>query len=421
MWTIVITTALVTLFAVLVYVNLTPNAPSTSELPELDYTARDAQFRREINALFGHSLVDGNRIDTLQNGVEIFPAMLEAIRGARQSINFETFVYWKGDIAREFSHALAERARAGVDVNVILDWVGSRPMDQSLIDHMSDSGVEVEIYRPLAWYSIDRVNHRTHRKILVVDGRIGFTGGVGIAEEWTGDAHDEEHYRDTHYRVEGIAVAQLQGAFNENWQKVRGEILTGERYFPPLETQGDVAAQFIASAPGTGNESARTLYLHAISAARDSLLIGTPYFVPDSLVLEALIAARRRGVDVKVLVPGRQTDSNLAHFASQCKWGEMIEEGIEIYEYRPTFYHAKLLIVDDFWVLTGSTNFDSRSFRLNDEINLNVMGEAFAREQRAAFEADLRNSIKIPYQRWANRPLRHKLVEPLALLVQGQL
>lgn len=418
--TVIALTALLTILIVVIYANLTPGAPGVKRVPEAKSDVRDPQFRRELSTIFGPALLDGNRIDQLENGVEIFPAMLAAIRAAKETINFETYSYWQGDIAREFADALAERARADVEVNVILDWAGSLPMDDKLVELMEQSGVRVAIYRPLAWYQIDRFNHRTHRRILVVDGRVGFTGGVGIAEEWTGDAHDGEHYRDRHFRLEGPVVAQLQAAFNENWQKCRGEILVGERYYPPLQQAGDLVAQIVTSAPGTGNERARQLHLLALAAARESVIIGTPYFVPDPLVLEALLAAAERGVAIKVLVPGRSTDSYAARFASRRQWGEMLRSGVEIYEYSRTLYHCKLLIVDGYWTLVGSTNFDSRSFRLNDEINLSVLSDSFARRQRRAFDTDLRPAKRIDYATWADRPLHHRFLESIALVVQGQ-
>lgn len=420
-FTIVIITVLATVGVLLIYVNLTPNSPKISVIPAPDYDVRSAQFRREMSSLFGQELIPGNEITTLQNGVEIFPAMLEAIRGAEQSVNLETFVYWQGDIAVEFADALAERARNGVVVNVILDWVGSRAMDDTLVDQMEEAGVNVVRFRPLNWYSVDRVNHRTHRKILVVDGKIGFTGGVGIAEEWTGDAQDAEHFRDSHYRLTGVAARQMQAAFVENWQKSKGEILHGVKYFPPLQPTGEVVAQVVNSAPGTGGESARAMYLMAIAAARETLYIGSAYFVPDDLLVEALQAADERGVDVQILVPGEEIDTQLTRRASRAKWGPLLRSNVEIYEYKPTLYHTKVMVVDGYLSMVGSTNFDARSFRLNDEINLNVLDEDFAQTQIEAFRKDLEQTDTITYEQWKNRPLSEKLMEPFALMVSSQL
>jgi cardiolipin synthase len=215
----------------------------------------DPQFRREMSVLLGPSIVGGNRIIALQNGAEIFPAMLEAIRAARTSITFETYIYWSGDIGREFSDALSERARAGIPVHVTIDWVGSAKMESSLLEKMESSGVQLRRYRPLHWYSLGRFNNRTHRKLLVVDGRVGFTGGVGIADQWQGTGSDPEHWRDSHFRIEGPAVAQLQSAFIDNWIKMTGKVLTGPAYFPALSPDGDAAAHMFIASPAGGGES----------------------------------------------------------------------------------------------------------------------------------------------------------------------
>ena len=413
-------TMVITIGLVLLYDNLAPSAAQIKQVPEVSSDVRSAQFRREMSSLFGHGFLTGNEVQTLQNGVEIFPAMLEAIRNAEQSINFETYVYWQGDIAHEFARALSERARAGVEVNVILDWVGSQSMDPELIEMMEDAGVDVVRFRPLNWYSVDRINQRTHRKILVVDGKVGFTGGVGIAEEWTGDAQGDR-IRDTHYRLTGVAVRQMQAAFIQNWQKAKGTILVGEKYFPALEPTGDMIAQVVTSAPGTGGESAYAMYLLAISAARESLLIGTPYFVPDDLMVEALQAADERGVDVEILVPGKEIDAMMVRRASRAKWGPLLRSNVEFYEYRPTLYHSKLLVVDNYLTIVGSTNFDARSFRLNDEVNLNVLGEDFANVQIEAFKRDLESTDTITLEQWQDRPWTEKLMEPFALFISSQL
>ncbi|HEX6259708.1 MAG TPA: phospholipase D-like domain-containing protein, partial [Woeseiaceae bacterium] len=271
------------------------------------YGIGDPQFRLEMSVMLGPSITAGNRVTALQNGAEIFPAMLEAIRRASRSITFETFIYWSGEIGEEFSEALAERAGAGIAVNVLLDWVGSMKMDRKLLDRMEGAGVRVHRYRPLHWYNLRRLNNRTHRKLLVVDGDIGFTGGVGIADHWQGHATDPDHWRDSHYRVDGPVVAQLQAAFNDNWIKTTGELLNGEDYFPQLRPVGDIHAQLFIASPAGGSESMHLMYLMAIAAAERSIDLSASYFVPDSLLLDALVAARARGVQVRVLLPGPYT------------------------------------------------------------------------------------------------------------------
>src|SRR5687767_2664576 len=247
------------------------------------YGVADPQFVRALGALLGPPLVDGNRTETLINGDQIFPAMLAAIRGAKKTITFETYIYWSGEIGKAFADALAERARAGVKVHILLDWVGSQKMDEELLERMRSSGAQMHRYHPIAWHTIDRVNNRTHRKLLVVDGFIGFTGGVGIADQWSGNAQDENHWRDTHYRIEGPAVAQIQAAFVDNWMKVSGDVLHGESYFPALRPAGPHLAQMFKSSVEGGAESMHLMYLVAIAAAEKSLDLSMAYFVPDDV------------------------------------------------------------------------------------------------------------------------------------------
>ena len=376
-----------------------------------EYDVSDAQFRRSMGVLLGPVLVGGNRVETLLNGDRIFPAMLEAIRGAKQSITFETYIYWSGQVGKEFADALSERARAGVKVHVLIDWVGSQKMDSALLDEMRSAGVEINKYHPLAWYTLDKLNNRTHRKLLVVDGRVGFTGGVGIADEWNGHAQDPQHWRDTHYRVEGPVVAQMQAAFADNWVKVSGTTLHDGRYFPDLQPAGDLYAQLFKSSTDGGSESTHLMYLLSIAAAATSIDLEMAYFVPDDLAMEALLAAMRRGVRVRIILPGPHTDATLVRRASRARWGRILLAGGQIHEFQPTMYHCKVLIVDGLWTSVGSTNFDNRSFRLNDEANLNVYDRDFAQRQLADFEADLKRSRRVTYEQWAARPFTEKAWE----------
>jgi cardiolipin synthase len=347
--------------------------------------------------------------------------MLEAIKSARHSITLEAYIFWPGTMGTTFAEALAERARAGVAAHVILDGLGSQKLDDELIDGMRRAGVHVVIFRPLRWYSLDRVNHRTHRKLLVVDGRVGFTGGLGIADLYQGHAQDKDHWRDGQFRVEGPAVGQLQGAFLDNWIETGGALLHGTDYFPPLDSAGSAWAQAVHSSPGGGTESLRLMYLLAIASASRTIRIANPYFVPNTLAVEMLVAARRRGVNVEVLVPGPITDAGLVRRASRRKWGPLLEAGVSIYEYQPTMYHNKLIVVDDYWVSVGSTNFDNRSFRLNDEANLNVFDEAFAREQTEVFAQDRARSREVTLEEWRGRPITERLEELVAWMLRRQL
>ena len=385
------------------------------------YAAGDPQFVRSLGALLGPGIVGGNRVASFLNGDQIFPAMLDAIRSARRTITFETYIYWSGEIGRAFADALSERARAGVRVHVLLDWLGTGKMDQEILDEMEEAGAELCKYHPLRWYTIGRMNNRTHRKLLVVDGRVGFTGGVGIADNWLGHAQDPDHWRDSHFRIEGPAVAQMQATFMDNWMKCRSLVLHGEDYFPALEPRGDSAAQVFHSSPGEGAESVRLMYLLSIASARSRILLANSYFVPDSLAVKELVSARRRGVRVEIITPGPHIDTETVRKASRSRWGPLLEAGVEIYEYQPTMFHCKVMVVDDSWVSVGSTNFDNRSFRLNDEANLNVLDPVMAAEQAAIFEDDKRKSRRMTLEGWRRRPMKEKIQERLAGLLRAQL
>lgn len=285
-------------------------------IPHL-YTTEDPQFYRTMGTLLGRSILEGNQVDVLLNGDEIFPAMLQAIRSAKTNITFETFIYWSGSIGSEFTNALAERARAGVNVHVLLDWIGSNKMDASQLTLMEQAGVQVRKYHKLRWYQLGRLNNRTHRKLLVVDGQIGFTGGVGIADQWSGHAQDPEHWRDSHYRVQGPVVAQMQAVFMDNWIKVSNDVLHGPDYFPPLQPVGTGKAHVFSSSPSGGSESMRLMYLLAITAASRSIHLSTPYFIPDALAIQALTDAAERGVTVQIITVGNHADHETVRRASR--------------------------------------------------------------------------------------------------------
>jgi cardiolipin synthase len=385
------------------------------------YATDDPRFRHELSTLLGPPIVDGNRVANFENGEKIFPAMLAAIRGAQHSINFETYIYWSGDIGREFADALIERSQAKVPVHVLVDWIGSQKMDDVLVHRMEQAGVRIERYHPLHWYHLVRMNNRTHRKLLVVDGKVGFTGGVGIADQWEGDAQDHEHWRDSHYRIEGPAVAQMQAAFMDNWIKTTGHVLRGEAYFPPLKPLGDAAGQVFTSSPSGGADSMLLMYLLAISSAVKTIDLSASYFVPDDLTLRVLNDALRRGVRVRIIVPGDDIDTEIVRKASRASWGLLLATGAQIYEYQPTMFHCKTLIVDGLLTSVGSTNFDMRSFRLNDEANLNVYDAAFARQLTEVFEQDLKHTKQITFENWLHRPLTEKILENAAAALSSQL
>jgi cardiolipin synthase len=316
---------------------------------------------------------------------------------------------------------LAERAKAGVKVHILLDWVGSAKMDEDLLKEMVDAGVDIRKFHKPAWYTLAKLNNRTHRKLLVVDGVIGFTGGVGIAPKWTGNGQDAEHWRDSHYRVEGPVVAQMQSTFLDNWLKVSGQVLHGEPYFPEIKPAGNSLAQMFSSSPTSGSENVELMYHLALTAAAKTIDLSMAYFLPDEVSIEILLAAMRRGVHVRLITPGQIIDTETVRAASRATWGSLLEAGAEIYEFQPSMYHCKVMIVDGLMVSVGSTNFDARSFRLNDEANLNIYDAAFAARQTEVFEQDLQKSRRVTLQEWQNRPLSEKFSEKLASLLHSQL
>ena len=420
LWTIAIT-VVVTVLLVVLAMNFTTPEKQLERKVEHHFAISHPQFRREMSVLMGPSIMAGNRIQALQNGEEIFPAMLDAIHGAQVSITFETYIYWSGEVGKKFTEALAERARAGIPVHVTIDWVGSIKMDQGLLDRMEDAGVHVERYRPLRWYNIRRMNNRTHRKLLVIDGKTGFTGGVGISDLWQGKAQDPDHWRDMHFRIEGPVVAQFQAAFNDNWIKTTGHVLNGPVYFPALEPVGDVDAHLFIASPAGGSESMHLMYLMAIAAAEHTIDLAASYFVPDELIIKALIAARQRGVRIRILLPGPHIDADVVRIASKAEWGPLLQAGVSIHVYQPTMLHVKLLIVDHELVSVGSTNFDIRSFQLNDEASLNLYDRAFAETMTASFEQDMRHAIPYTYDMWRKRPWKEKMIEKIVLPIKSQL
>ncbi|SFN99710.1 phospholipase D-like domain-containing protein [Nitrosospira briensis] len=347
--------------------------------------------------------------------------MLNAIRAAEKTITFETYIYWSGNIGREFADTLSEKARQVVKIHVLLDRVGSQKMEESSIQKMRDAGVEIEKYHPLKWYSWRRLNNRTHRKILVVDGKIGLTGGVGIADEWNGDAQGPDNWRDTHYRIEGPVVAQLQAAFTDNWTKLTGDVLHSGEYFPELKENGPHFAQVFKSSREGGADSMHLMYLLSIAAAKKSIHLSMAYFIPDELAREAMVAALARGVTIQIILPGRYIDKTLVRSASRGTWGPLLEAGAEIFEFQPTMFHCKVLIVDELWVSVGSTNLDNRSFKLNDESNLNVCNQQFAERQLTDFKADLARARQITLREWENRPWKEKAREYALEIIQSQL
>jgi cardiolipin synthase len=380
----------------------------------------EPQFLRTMGVLLGPDLTKGNTVQELINGDQIFSSMLSTMRSARHSITLETYIFFAGSIAREFVDVLSERARSGVKVLVLLDWVGGQ-LDDSQIERMQKNGVEVRRYRPPRWNTLHKMNNRTHRKLVVVDGTIGFTGGVGIADKWRGNALGPSQWRDTHFRVTGPVVAQMQAIFADNWLEATGEVVHGPDYLPAEPATGEILAQMYSASPGGGERSMQLLYLLSIAASRKTIDISASYFVPDEAAVAELVAAMKRGVRVRIILPGEHIDWNVVRRASRARWGPLLEAGAQINEYQPTMYHVKMMIVDDVWVTVGSTNFDPRSFAINDEANLDVYDAAFALRQKMIFDRDLQHSLRISLSRWRDRSWYDKSLDFAASLVGSQL
>ncbi|MBI2203541.1 MAG: cardiolipin synthase B [Candidatus Rokubacteria bacterium] len=386
-----------------------------------DLALGEPSFFPTIEALTASPIVGGNTVDLLLNGEEIFPAMLEAIRAAERTITYAQYFYEDGPVARDVAEALAERCRAGVGVSVLLDAFGALAMPREYTDLMRHSGCHVAWFRPLTREIFNRANYRNHRRILVVDGRTGFTGGSGVSRKWMGNGRVENHWRDTDVRVQGPVVEYLQGAFAENWLETTGIVLGGGAYFPrPLQPKGQVYAQVIRSSPAGGSYAMYTTFLLAIASARRSIYIANPYFVVDRAMQDELLLTRKRGTRVVVLVPGA-IDHNIVRQASRGQFGRLLRAGIEIWEYRAGLLHAKTMVIDGVWSTVGSTNLDNRSFALNDELNLVVYNAAVGRRMEQIFLDDLRHATKVTYKEWSARGVWARFLEFLAGPLRDQL
>ncbi|MDQ6630229.1 MAG: cardiolipin synthase [Verrucomicrobiota bacterium] len=368
----------------------------------------DPAFRESIGYLLGPLLEDGNRVKELVNGDQVFPAMLEAARGAKKTITMEMYIWASGKLSDEFIQVFSERARAGVNVKCLVDGVGSIHLKKEDIVKMKAAGVQFVFYGREKWWKFKpNLNHRTHRKIMVVDGTIGFMGGVCIEDKWLGNAESLDVWRDTHFRIEGPAVKQMQAIFAANWLQTTGEVIQGADYFPESKTFGDSLLQCFKSGPSEGKDNARILHLFSIAAARKTIRLSHAYFVPDDLAITVLLAARKRGVEIEVIVPGKN-DSAIGRAASRSRWGKLLEAGVKFYAFQPALYHCKEMIVDDLWVTAGSMNFDSRSFHLNDEANFNVLDKNFAAAQIKVFEEDKSKSKPLTLADFNRRPWYNK-------------
>ena len=368
------------------------------------------------------NLDPGNRVEVLQNGDGYFPVVFRDVAAARQSIHVESYIWYESAIARQFAQILARKAREGVEVRILVDASGGRQLKGETKKLLTDAGAKVSHFHPLRLSNLGRINNRDHRKLIIIDGRVAYAGGHGIADEWTGNGQDKKHYRDTAFRIAGPAVHRMQGAFAENWVEEGGMLPAGQKYFPPIQPAGTSLAHVAYTSPSGGVSSVQILYYLAIKAAQREIIIQNPYLLPDDEAIEALEEAVKRGVDVKIMVPSDDaTDSPLVQHASHHHFGTLLKRGVKIWEYPKTLLHQKVLIVDGVWSAVSSTNFDDRSFDLNDEINVGVLDPAIAAELRAAFEADRKVARQHSFEEWQNRSLWHKFIDGLAYLGRSQL
>jgi cardiolipin synthase len=388
-----------------------PSAPLESE-----------DFLRMLGALTNATIHTNNRVDVLTNGEIFYDAELEAIRSAKLNINIEAYIFQKGRVAGRFIEALIERAASGVKVNLVIDAIGSFATWDSYLKPLREAGARVERYHPIRWYTLPRVNNRTHRTLIIVDGRVGFVGGAGVADHWLYGRGKSNRWRDTMFRVEGSAVNDLQSTFVENWLEASGEILAETEYFPACAGTGNTRVMIIDSSPSIGQSTrARVLFQTLLASARKNIYINTPYFLPDRSARDEMVRAiKERGVKITIITPGRHADHLLTRTSSQRLYGQLLKAGAQILEYRPSMMHAKVLIVDGVWSVVGSTNFDNRSFGLNDEVNLAAFDQVLAARLQEDFALDLAESQEVSYDEWKRRSLFERAHEWVGWVLERQ-
>ena len=387
---------------------------------ELEPTDND-DLQLSIAGLTQGTLVSGNRVELIQNGA-FFDRLFRDIAGAKKTINFETFLCKEGEVTRRMTEALLQKARENVQVRVMFDGNGGKRFGKDDLKRLKDAGVCVAKYHPIRISNVGLLNNRDHRKIAVIDGRIGYVGGHCLVDSWLGNAQDKKHFRDISARIEGPVVAQLQSAFAENWIEETGEVPGGANFFPEIEPAGDVEAHAVWVSSAGSPSSVKLLHYLLIHAAKERITIQNPYFLPDPDARRSLLEAVERGVEVRVMIPAvKATDSPIVQHASHHHFGTMLKGGVKLFEYQHTLLHQKVLIVDGQWVSIGSTNFDDRSFELNDEISLVVYNETIAHELEQTFEDDLKQSTTVDFEKWANRPVLHKLKDFSAFVFNEQL
>ena len=398
---------------------IAPKAPPPRYGLDNEFAIDSPEFLQTIAGVTNAPFFSGNRIELLNNGDAFYPRMLEDIQRAERSIAIEAYIYWAGDVGQQFARALAERAAAGVKVKILLDAIGSATIGKDILAILEES-CAVEWFNPIHWYTIGRFNNRTHRKSLIIDGRLGYTGGAGIADHWRGNAENPDSWRDMQVRIAGPGITPLQAGFAENWRLTTGELITGSDFFPEVLEQGPVSIQTVLSSPAAGATSIRTIYYLSMACARRSIYIANPYFVPDPVAIDMLIEARKRGVQVRVMVSGIRNDNWLAQQNSIRLYGRLLQADIEILEFNRTMLHHKTMVVDELWATIGTTNFDNRSFALNEESNICFVDRALAGELHQTFLDDISGCDKVTLESWRRRSGWSRLQETAASLLQEQ-
>lgn len=390
-----------------------------TQLPDVELG--DPAFHATLQAYAGAPIVAGNEVQLLLNGDQIFPAVVEAIRSARTSITYAQYYVEDGRVTEDVVQALAERCRAGVPAHILVDGVGGLNMPARFRNTLREAGCQIQVFRAVRPWALRRANNRNHRRILVVDGRVGFTGGSGVSRKWMGDGRTEGHWRDTDVRVRGPVVEWMQAAFVENWMESTGEALGGDAYFPrPQPAVGSVAAQVVRSSPEGGSYAMYSTLVIALNAARESIRVTNPYFLLDETMTRVVLERVRRGVKVEVLVPG-VIDHAFVRQASRATWGPLLEAGVRIFEYRPALLHAKTMVIDGRWATVGSTNLDPRSFALSQELNLMVYDRGVAGKLQEVFAADLAHATPVDHATWKSRGVRARLFELIVYPVRDML
>jgi len=385
-----------------------------------DFEPGSPEFLTTMGSITAAPFLEGNSVRIYNNGDEFYPVMIHAIESAQYSITMEQYIFWKGQVGRRFAEAFASRARAGVHVKLLVDAIGSATLGEENIRILEAGGVQLAWYHPIRWYTLTRANRRTHRKSIIIDGRIAFTGGAGLADHWLGSARDASEWRDMMIRVEGSAAAVQQAGFAQNWLVTTGEILTGAEYFPVPVRAGPVRVQTILSSPTEGAGAAATMYMLALESARRSLWIANPYFIPSGAFIDLLGRAKRRGVEIKLMVAGRHNDTWWARQNSVRLYGPLLEVGVEVYEFEPSMLHHKTMIVDGVWATIGTANFDNRSFSLNNETNLCINDRGLVNQLEHIFEEDLKRCRRIDSEIWSNRRLWYRVQELAASVIEDQ-